>query len=407
MKKDKTKKDTPKKVKPLAFYMISGGLIALAAVTVIWLIGWSVYSFFIYKPDVEDSPEEIPFDTSGLIVETNEPDSTDTDEPDKPPVDPPKKTESYNFLLIGRDAVALNTDVIMLLNFNVTDKKLSIMQIPRDTYIVVDNNEYKINALFAHYYTEGENKGEKDLEAYGLSQFASLLEKNLCLKIHYYAMVNLEGFRNIVDILGGVEVDIPADMYYEDPYQNLTINLKAGKQLLDGKKAEGFVRFRAAYVQADIGRMDAQKIFMSALLKEVKDHFNINTIVKIANQVFENVKTDVSLNDMIYFAKNLLSIDLNAMSFMSMTGYSPMPPEGCVWYYVMNRQGVRDLINEYFNIYDFEITDSIFDKNRIFTSTDSAFYLNPYYIASPEDCIGGKVDSAGDINEGSIHIPRY
>ena len=73
----------------------------------------------------------------------------------------------------------------------------------------------------------------------------------------------------------------------------------------------------------------------------------------------------------------------------------------------MNRQGMLNLINEHFNVYNFKITDAIFDKNRIFTSTGDAYYLNPYYIAPPETVIGGKVDSAGDIVGGSINIPTW
>ena len=141
---------------------------------------------------------------------------------------------------------------------------------------------------------------------------------------------------------------------------------------------------------------------MSALLKEVKNSFSVTTIVKIANQIFKNVKTNIELEDAIYFAKSLLSIDLNNMNFMTLTGWSPPPYS----YYVMNRKGALQLINEHFNMYNFEITNSIFDKNKIFYSNNgSAEYLNPYYECEPDNLIGGNVSNAGDINGGSIYIP--
>ncbi len=379
-------------------------ILSIFLVVIIAVISVIAYTVAFHKPD--NGNNNPIFNTEGLIPATDDEPSETVNGGQSSDTPTPEKDEMFNFLILGRDKVALNTDVIMLLNFNVTTGKLAIMQIPRDTYVCINNYGYKLNSVYGHYYNEAVAKKEKDPEDYGLTKLSELLEQNLCLNIHYYAMVNLEGFRNIVDILGGVEVDIPEDMYYVDDDQDLTINLKKGKQILDGVKAEGFVRYRIGYVQADIGRMDAQKIFMSALLKEVKDHFNISTVVKMASEVFENIKTDVGLDDMVYFAKNLLSMDLENMSFMSISGYSPTPPENSVWYYVINRQGTLNLINKYFNIYDFEITDTIFDRNRIFSGSKHATYLTPYYNADPSTVIGGDVNSAEDITQGSITIPR-
>jgi LCP family protein required for cell wall assembly len=295
----------------------------------------------------------------------------------------------------------------MLINFNVTSGEVAILQLPRDTYIELNKTSYKLNALYHHFVKEAESKKEKDTDAYSLSNVASTLEQNLCINIHYYAMVNLKGFRNIVDILGGVEVDIPANMTYRDESQNLYINLKKGKQVLDGKKAEMFVRFRSGYVQADIGRMDAQKIFMSALLKTVKENFTVSNVVKIANEVYKNVVTDVPLDDMIFFGKALMDINMDNIVFMSMPG-APARSNGDsgLWYYVMNRKAMIPLVEEYFNIYeDVIVNDDIFDTNRVFTSPKKYPHIDKLYNAEPDESQGGS-QSAEDINDGSIHIPR-
>ncbi len=381
------------------------GLIILAIIltALLAVVAVAVYTVSFHKPD--NGNDEVVFSTDGLIT----PEETNAETKDQmPEQQPPKedKDEMFNFLILGRDRVALNTDVIMLMNYNVTTKKLSILQIPRDTYVLIDNISFKLNGVYGHYYNEGVSKKEKDPENYGINQLKNLLQQNLCLKINYYVMVNLNGFRNIVDILGGVEVDIPADMYYEDDAQGLTINLKKGRQILNGEKAEMFVRYRSGWVQADIGRMDAQKIFMSALLKKVKSSINATTIVKLANEVFKNVKTDVDLSDMVYFGKNLLNFDMENMTFMSASGYSPAPPAGGGWYYVINRQGMLNIINKHFNIYDFEITDSIFDTGKIFSGNKYATYLTPYYNADPENVIGGNEHTADEIEQGGITIPR-
>ena len=395
---------TKKKRRKIGLIILAIVLTAIAAIVAI-----AVYTVSFHTPD--NNNDEVVFNTEGLKNETDE---TVLDEEDKDPEetkeqpeeDPEEKEEMFNFLILGRDRVALNTDVIMLMNYKVTSKKLTIMQIPRDTYVLVNNIGFKLNGVYGHYYNEAVSKKEKDPEDYGINKLKTLLEQNLCVKINYYAMVNLNGFRNIVDILGGVEVDIPANMYYVDKTQGLNINLKKGKQILNGEKAEMFVRYRMGYVQADIGRMDAQKIFMSALLKKVKSNINATNVVKLTNEVFKNVKTDVDLSDMVYFGKNLLEVDMEKMTFMSAPGASPVPPENGGWYFVINRKGTLQLINQHFNIYDFEITDSIFDTKKLFSGNKYATYLTPYYNAEPENVTGGNEQSADDINQGSITIPR-
>ena len=396
--------NTKKKRNKIGIIILAIILTALAAVAAV-----AVYTISFHKPD--NDYDEVVFSTNGLD-ETENPDETNaqnsSDETNSDETQPPEdeKDEMFNFLILGRDRVALNTDVIMLMNYNVTTKKISIMQIPRDTYILIDKMGYKLNGVYGRYYNEGISNKEKDPEDYGINKLKSLLEQNLCVKIHYYAMVNLNGFRNIVDILDGVEVDIPADMYYVDKDQGLTISLKKGKQTLNGEKAEMFVRYRSGWVQADIGRMDAQKIFMSALLKKVKNSINATNVVKLTNEVFKNVKTDVDLSDMAYFGKNLLDVDMEKMTFMSAPGAAPTPPANCGWYFVINRKGTLNLINEHFNIYNFEITDSIFDANKIFSGNKYATYLTPYYNAEPENVTGGNQQSAEDINQGGITIPK-
>lgn len=388
---------TKKKIGLIILTVILTALLAVGAV--------ALYLFTMHKPD-NGSDDEVVFDTEGLLDETDAPATgSETGEAETQPPEE-EKDEMYNFLILGKDQVALNTDVIMLMNFNVSTKKMTIMQIPRDTYVLINHYGFKLNSVYGHYYNEAAANNKKDPEKYGADQLRQLLQDKLCLKIHYYVTVNLEGFRNIVDILGGIEIDIPADMTYYDESQGLTINLRKGKQTLDGKGAEGFVRFRSGYVQADIGRMDAQKIFMSALLKKVTEELDVVTVVKLAGEVFKNIDTDVGVDDMAYFAKHLLKFDMSDMRFLSAPGYSPMPPEGYVWYYVINREGTRGLINKYYNIYDFEITDGIFDKDRVFSGNLYATYLTPYYNGDPADMLGGEEHSAGDINNDGLDIPR-
>jgi LCP family protein required for cell wall assembly len=378
------------------------------------VVGYAVYAVKFHTPDTgtDDPP---PFATDGLFEtedttsppETGTGTGTDTDtdtattpEETQRPEPPKAKQNVYNFLVVGQDRVALNTDVIMLINLNATTHNINVLQIPRDTYIELSTYSGKINGLYAHYFVRnGRNK------KVALRMFADTLEQNLCIKIHNIVHINLDGVQQIVTALGGVDVNVvsPITLFYTD---GTPVFLDIGLHHLDGYLAEQFIRHRSSYIQADIGRMDAQKIFMSAVIKKVQQNFNVSTIADLAEIVFKNTTTDINLTDGIFYAKELLNIELEYINFMSMVGKGSMSNEDGTGLslYVMVRKNMREMINSYFNIYDFTITDSIFDRNRVFTSTEKYPHINQHYIN--ENVNTKDPFSADDINDSSIKIPH-
>ena len=371
-------------------------LISLAAIT--------AYIVFFHKPDTgaDDPP---PFSTEGLNFDSSDnteqnPSTNESQTPEQTtsqdPTSVPKNEQKiYNFLFVGQDRIALNTDVIMLISFNTTLKQINVLQIPRDTYIELSNYSGKINGLYAQYYINSgsDKKGS-------LRKLADTLEENLCIKIHNFVHINLDGVRVIVDSIGGVDITLSADT---------TIGGKkytAGKHHLNGEESEKFIRHRATYVQADIGRIDAQKIFMSAFIQKIKSNFNLSTISTLVTQAIKNVTTDISLSDAVYYAKQLLGIDMNNIHFMSMIGRGTMSnADGSgLSIYVMVRKNMREMIDRYFNIYNFPISDGIFDKNRVFTSTSRYPHINQYYIIDTIETPDPY--DAGKINSDSISIPQ-
>lgn len=379
----------------------------LVALLTIMLV--AVVSQITYKPDqMNPNPKvTLPSDTSD---DTN--DNTKTDEntgTSAPPVEYQnlRKDEYYNFLVVGKDAAALNTDVIMVISYDVKNAEIALMQIPRDTYVTIDGVSCKINAVFATMYNRALRAGSSDPMADGMQGFADLISYDWDLLIDYYALVDLEGFRNIVDIIGGVRIDIQSDMEYYDPIQDLKIELKAGTQILDGEKAEQFVRFREGYVTADIGRMDAQKMFMSAFLAQVKSNLTLAKIPSIMKAIFENVETSVSLRDCVYFAQNLFSdVDLSSIKMMTAPGEATREfGDSGSWYYVIYRSAVLDMINEYFCAYENPIGDESFDVNYAFTDTSNSI-LQKIYSTESNKTADESASSAEDINKEAIYIPR-
>ncbi|MBE6538431.1 MAG: LytR family transcriptional regulator [Ruminococcaceae bacterium] len=362
--------------------------LVIVAFTIVALVIGAVIVAKNFSPAEPIIDDEIPFHTGDVETQTD-------DEGNKVV---PSGTEEkyirregvYNFLFVGYDKAAGLTDVIMIAQFDTNTGAINIVQVPRDTYARYnERGSYrKINGALSYYDRE-------------LADFASFLEMNLCLKIDYYASVNLVAFRNIVDIIGGVEMYVPRRMFYDDPEQGLYIDLYEGYQTLDGNKAEQFVRFRSGYVNADIGRTDAQKLFMTAFMKKFISGISVSMLSQVGAQVLKYANTNLTLNEFIYFATKVLDIDLDKLTMMTLPGSDAREYKTYgTWYYVLSRSAMLDTINKYLNVYERDIPDSIFDPNKVFTNPDADYMLELYNTEDlPDVYVGNEVDEDG------IYIP--
>ena len=355
-----------------------------------------------YKPDVDHTPG---FDIGGNVFDdTDFSGNGDGEIKDGSSEEYKRRDGVYNFLFVAKDHVAENTDVIMIISFDTVNSGLSVLQIPRDTYIEYNGSGRRINYLYGALHSEAKNAGEKDSVSTALNKLASIVERNMCIEIDYHILIDLDGFNSIVDAIGGVEMYVPYDLHYSDPDQGLYINISKGQQVLDGDKAEQFVRFRSDFVEGDLGRVDAQKIFLSAFLRQLKNSFNLKTIPGLVSSAFEClVDTDVSAADAVFFAKNILSVELENASFVTLPGYATRANvDSGAWYYVMARADTLKVINEYVNVYDKDITDGLFDRHLVFTSSET--HIDQIYLAEEGHYYRGSYN-AEDINNSPPVIP--
>ena len=344
-----------------------------------------------YKPWLDD---EVPW-TDGPTETTNK--NGDVPVGPVPGDDYVRNQHLTNFLVLGRDRVANLTDVIMVVQFDTKNHSVNILQIPRDTYAYHDSTYHKINGLYSHYMVENNYKAKDSMK-----DVVSYVQNNFNIKIDYYVLMNLDAFVQIVDLIGGVEIDIPADMYYYDEAQDLLIDLKKGKQTLNGEQAEGFVRFRSGWLSADAGRVDAQKLFLGAFFKQFKEKISISKIDDIVNRVFKNITTDMTAADIIYYAKEALSVDIAKTRFVSLpTGDARENITSGQWYVILNRRATLDAINEYFNVYNKDIDESIFDAARVLTNKDKS-HINDHYVAEGKSA---SVTYMNDVIDSGIDIP--
>ena len=246
-----------------------------------------------------------------------------------------KADDPYCLLVAGRDRASGLTDVIMLVSFDPANESISVMQIPRDTYAEYGDKSYnKLNGAL------GALGGEAELEAF--------LENSLGVSIDGYLTLDLDAFRTIVDAVGGVELDLDVPLRYSDPSQKLYINLPAGRQRLDGKQAEMYVRYRSGYARGDIDRLDAQKKFLAAFFDAIKNEINADNAYTVASSVIRAVDTDVGITLGVALGLEAIRVDRSRLYFFTLPGEAVVSPKSGASYYVMSARPTQKILTEYF-----------------------------------------------------------
>lgn len=245
-----------------------------------------------------------------------------------------------NFVVAGVDEDGYRTDLILFCQYDLTNNSLSAIQIPRDTRVNNNRNDKKINS------------------AYGSPQKTEALfnevESIVGIRPDKYVIVSFKGFRNLIDLIGGVEINVPMRMYYTDPTQNLVIDLQPGKQLLDGKKAEMFMRFRqnldgTGYPNADIGRNAAQRDFYNAALKKLLNGKTVLKIPQILDIMNKNVKSNFSGEDIIKYIGKIPKFDMNNINIIALPGEGRYDKNG-VSYFFHDAEQTKALVSQYFKL---------------------------------------------------------
>jgi polyisoprenyl-teichoic acid--peptidoglycan teichoic acid transferase len=274
------------------------------------------------------------------IINTSS-DGTASDSPIKDIFTPfiPSK-EPFNILLLGGDKVNKNSDTMMLANFDPVTCKVNIMSIPRDTKVIIENKTRKINYAFPH--------GGVDLTVQTVSE---LLDVN----IKYYVFVDTSAFRDIIDLLGGVNYYVPVDLNYDDPTQNLHIHLKQGQQTLNGTQSEHYIRFRKPnkwtsevkkyYDGSDIMRTEVQQAFLKELMRQKLNLQNLPKLNSIISVVFQNLETNLSLNEVIKMTGYISKFKVENVNFIPMPG---KPYDATPWYYLCDIDSARQICMESF-----------------------------------------------------------
>lgn len=195
-----------------------------------------------------------------------------------------------NIVVMGvdeRDGDTGRSNTLFVVMMDPKSNNVSLLSIPRDTMVKIPGRGWdKINHAFAfggHKLTE------------------QTVEEFLGIQINNYVVIDFRGFKDLVDAIGGIDIDVEKDMYYEDPYDNLVIDLQKGRQHLDGKTAIQYVRYRDE--EGDIGRIKRQQHFMAAIYEKVTSSQIITKMPGLVKELLSMVKTDMPLTDMAKVAR--------------------------------------------------------------------------------------------------------
>lgn len=246
-------------------------------------------------------------------------------------------------LLAGTDRDGLRTDTLMLLTVDRPAGKLSLVSIPRDTLVNGGYTVPKINTVYAV------NNGGAE----GIEMLMTRVAECIGFRPDGYMLIRLEAFVELVDRLGGVKFHVPVDMFYNDPTQDLYIDLKAGLQTLNGEQAMGVARFRSGYADADLGRIAVQRDLLAALVDQMVSLEGVAKSPQLLGTLLEHTDSDLTVANYLWLAEAALACDLRQVQTATLPGYARDLGGS---YYVLDPELVAQTVNTYCNPYETAVT---------------------------------------------------
>lgn len=302
---DKPKKSqTPRTKEQKLLRILYIAAVALAAIVVVLFIA---YKIIVVKPTVPDQPSRPNMPQASQVPGATEPPAVSSD----------RKKDFYTFLVVGKDTGGGGqTDTILLAAYDIPNQKLNVMSIPRDTLVNVSWDMKKINSVYMQY-----GGGDEGMDALKdeISQLVGFIPD-------FQVVVEWDAVGKLVDAIGGVEFDVPRNMNYDDPTQNLHIHIKKGLQTLDGEAAMGVIRYRHdndmryGYADGDLGRIKTQQAFLTAVVKQCLQFKNVTKIGELSEIFTTYVDTNLTVNNLAWFAQEAIfgGLNMENVNFMTM-----------------------------------------------------------------------------------------
>lgn len=238
------------------------------------------------------------------------------------------KVKPITMLLLGTDHRPQHqthlTDVVMVVSMNPDTKSATLVSLPRDASLQLEgyNPNRKLNSFYTVFKSEEKKSGINAEE-----EMKKMLGKYLDVEIDYVTVLDFQGFRDVVDALGGVNVNVQYNMCHRDSVDGTDINLKAGPQELDGKQALDYVRYRKSMncspktkESNDFDRNARQSEVLHSMIDQMKSFGGATKAFKVLDAVDDNFKTDLEKDQLKNMIKAYYDINTDDVKFVPVTG---------------------------------------------------------------------------------------
>ena len=306
--KNETTSPTEKALKVLAILLVLfATFVVMVYATALWItqppeVSQAVartVSEAVVDLSVDQAPSETPAVTSGETIYLPAP---------LPVEEQDRRRDVFSVLITGEDDGFGGPDVIMVALFDQPRGTLDILSIPRDTVVNVPWGLRKINSIqHLHHLLPVQHP-------HYIYAMQSEVAKLIGYYTDFWVTLDLDGFIELVDAVGGVTFDVPQRMSYRDPYQNLHIDLHPGEQHLDGYRAMQLVRYRR-YADGDIQRNRVQHAFLGALSEQMLRASTLFAVDELARVFRDNVETNMNLRTLAFFGYELLRLSPENIRF--------------------------------------------------------------------------------------------
>lgn len=258
-----------------------------------------------------------------------------------------------NMLMFGKGgtghAGADLTDTLIVASIDPVNKTSTLVSIPRDLWVTVPGSgSSKINAVYANAKNRSLNTAPKDkekAEQAGIEAIKQIISQVLGIPIHYYGMIDFEGFKQAVDIVGGVDINVPEELAVKEHLwdgttgRNYYLNVPAGQQHFDSTRALYFTRSRHTSLRGDFTRSERQRLFIQALSQKILSAGTYSNPLKISqlmSALGDHISTDLSVNNALRLMEIGKGMDMSQMKSIGLAD----PPNNFVRTDNVNGQSV-------------------------------------------------------------------
>ncbi len=245
-------------------------------------------------------------------------------------------------LFLGTDEkleASTRADSIMLFSLDTKTGEAGVLSIPRDTRVWIPSRQRweRINAAYAHG---------------GASMAMEAVSYLLGVQVNYYVHTDFAGFEELIDVLGGVEINVARRMYYVDKAQGLEIDIAPGRQVLNGEKALHYVRYRDRLGDVSLvdpfndeydGRVERQRRFFEAIVSKVLSSSSIVKLPQLVTHGFRLVNTNLPWEEVLSLALSGSKFSADKMQTAVLPGTSQVLNDA--WYWIVNEQKAKPLVD--------------------------------------------------------------